>query len=145
MLIMASILHLGKSGLPKKVCHSVCTIFLEGAGEKSFQLCFFVHAPRRIGFDMVTTNLHVRNVYFCPAFLSTNLSSKCWVHLNRSVTLSKALTKAECLLNGSQLKFEYHKIPIISPGLIFGLIFWGAYFWRGLLSEGILHFKMGWG
>ena len=45
---------------------------------------------------------------------------------------------------------RYRKIPIISPGLIFakkaffaGLIFGGAYFWRGLLSEGILRFKMG--
>ena len=46
----------------------------------------------------------------------------------------------------------YHKIPIISSGLIFvqkafffaGLIFGGAYFRRGLLLEGILHFKMGW-
>ena len=47
----------------------------------------------------------------------------------------------------------YHKIPIISPGLIFvqkaflmGLFFGGAYtlyFQRGLLSEGILHFKIG--
>ena len=45
----------------------------------------------------------------------------------------------------------YRKIPIVSPGLIFvqkaflaGLIFGGAYFRSGLLSEGILHFKMGW-
>ena len=46
---------------------------------------------------------------------------------------------------------EYHKIPIISPGLIFvqkgcfaGLIFGGAYIRRSLLLEGILRFKMGW-
>ena len=33
------------------------------------------------------------------------------------------------------------KIPMISPGLVFGR----AYFWRGLLLEGVLHFKiMGW-
>ena len=45
---------------------------------------------------------------------------------------------------------KYRKIPIISPGLIFvqkaslaELIFGGAYFRRGLLSEGILRFKMG--
>ena len=46
---------------------------------------------------------------------------------------------------------SYRKIPIISPGLIFvqmalkfaGLIFGGAYLQRGLLSEGILRFKMG--
>ena len=49
---------------------------------------------------------------------------------------------------------RYHKIPIISPGFIFvqkafslglfsgELIFGGAYFWRGLLWEGILHFKI---
>ena len=42
---------------------------------------------------------------------------------------------------------EYCKIPIISPGLIFvqkafslGL-FLGAYFWRGLLLEGIFAFQ----
>ena len=33
----------------------------------------------------------------------------------------------------------YHKIPIISPGL-----FCWAYFRRGLLLDGILHFKIGW-
>ena len=39
----------------------------------------------------------------------------------------------------------YHKIPIISPGLIFaGLIFGGTYVRRGLLLEGIFRFKMGW-
>ena len=49
------------------------------------------------------------------------------------------------------LRCIYHKIPIINPGLIFvqkavlpGLFFGGAYFWRGLLLEGILRFKMGW-
>ena len=43
----------------------------------------------------------------------------------------------------------YCEIPIISPGLIFvqktfsgEFIFGGAYFWRDLLLEGILHFKM---
>ena len=39
----------------------------------------------------------------------------------------------------------YHKIPIISlkliKGFFAGLIFWRAYFWRGLLSEGVLRFK----
>ena len=38
---------------------------------------------------------------------------------------------------------NYHKISIISAGLIFvqsGLIFRGAYFWMGLLLEGILRF-----
>ena len=48
---------------------------------------------------------------------------------------------------------NYRKIPLISPGLITdlfkglfwcGLIFGGAYFWRGLLLAGILGFKMGW-
>ena len=45
---------------------------------------------------------------------------------------------------------NYRKIQIISPGFIFaqkafslGLSFGGAYFRRGLLSEGILGFKMG--
>ena len=45
---------------------------------------------------------------------------------------------------------NHRKIPIISPGLIFvqkavllGFIFGGAYFQRGLLLEGILHFKKG--
>ena len=44
---------------------------------------------------------------------------------------------------------SYFKILIISPGvylfkrLFAGLIFGGAYFRRGLLSEGILRFKMG--
>ena len=49
------------------------------------------------------------------------------------------------------MNLKYRKTPIISPGLIFfqnpffaGLIFGGAYFWRGLLLEGILRFKMGW-
>ena len=38
------------------------------------------------------------------------------------------------------LKREYHKIPKISPGLIFfkGL-FWGAYFWRSLYFEGLIY------
>ena len=42
---------------------------------------------------------------------------------------------------------KYRKIPIISPGLIFVQnlrLFCWAYFRRGLLLEGILHFKMGW-
>ena len=34
---------------------------------------------------------------------------------------------------------------ICSKGVFAGLIFGGAYFRRGLLLEGILHFKMGWG
>ena len=33
---------------------------------------------------------------------------------------------------------------IYSKGFFAGLIFWGTYFWRGLLSEGILCFKMSW-
>ena len=44
---------------------------------------------------------------------------------------------------------NYRKNPIISLGLIFvqkayfaGLIFGGAYFWRGLLLEGTLCFKI---
>ena len=43
----------------------------------------------------------------------------------------------------------YHKIPFISPGLTlvqkaFLLdLFQGSIFLEGLLSEGILHFKMG--
>ena len=43
------------------------------------------------------------------------------------------------------------KIAIIIPGFVFvqsaffgGLIFGGAYFQRGLLLEGILHFKTVW-
>ena len=58
-------------------------------------------------------------------------------------------------INGAQLVerkwSNYHKILIISSGLIFvqkaffaGLNFGEAYFWRGLLLEGILCFKMGW-
>ena len=47
---------------------------------------------------------------------------------------------------------EYRKIPIIRPGLIFvqrdflvGLFQFGeACFWRILLSEGVLRFKIGW-
>ena len=51
---------------------------------------------------------------------------------------------------------KFRKIPIISSGLIFvqkafllglfsgELIFGGAYYRRGLLSEGILRFKLGW-
>ena len=35
----------------------------------------------------------------------------------------------------------YHKIPKISPGLIF---FKGAYFWRGLSTEGNLRLKIDW-
>ena len=35
----------------------------------------------------------------------------------------------------------YRKIPIKSS---VGLIFGGAHFQRGLLLEGILHFKIGW-
>ena len=50
----------------------------------------------------------------------------------------------------------YHKIPIISPGILFvqkvlvvglffgELIFGGLYYQKALLSEGILRFKMGW-
>ena len=35
----------------------------------------------------------------------------------------------------------YHKIPKISPGLIF---FKGAYIWRGLSTEGKLRLKIDW-
>ena len=39
----------------------------------------------------------------------------------------------------------YRKIAKISPGLIFFKgPFWGAYFWRGLSTEGNLHFKIDW-
>ena len=47
------------------------------------------------------------------------------------------------------LQIKYHKIPKISPGayifqrpLLEGLIFRGAYIWRGLSTEGNLHFKI---
>ena len=40
---------------------------------------------------------------------------------------------------------KYRKILKISPGLIFFKgPFWGAYFWRGLSTEGNLHFKIDW-
>ena len=44
---------------------------------------------------------------FCLTFCSPNLLNECWVHLNRSVTLSKVLKKVESLSNGSQIKFEF--------------------------------------
>ena len=40
-------------------------------------------------------------------------------------------------------KHPYSKIPKISPGLIF-FKGWGAYIWRGLSTEGNLHFKIDW-
>ena len=40
---------------------------------------------------------------------------------------------------------SYRKIPKISPGVyIFKGPFWGAYFWRGLCTEGNLRFKVDW-
>ena len=42
------------------------------------------HAP-------LSVKAHLNGFDFCPTFYSTNLLKKCWVHLNRSVTLSKAL------------------------------------------------------
>ena len=40
---------------------------------------------------------------------------------------------------------KYCKIPKISPGAyIFQSPFLGAYFWRGLSTEGILCFKIDW-
>ena len=40
---------------------------------------------------------------------------------------------------------KYRKIPKISPGLIFFKgPFRGAYFWRGLYSEGNFRFKINW-
>ena len=40
---------------------------------------------------------------------------------------------------------KYSKIPKISPGLIFFEgPFWGAYFWRGLSTEGNLHLQIDW-
>ena len=37
------------------------------------------------------------------------LWNECWVHLNRSATLSKVLKKVKSLLNGSQIKFELNQ------------------------------------
>ena len=49
------------------------------------------------------------------------------------------------------MKIIYRKILRISPGptlvqkaFFAGLIFGGNYFWKALLLEGILRFKMGW-
>ena len=39
-------------------------------------------------------------------FYSTNLPNECWVRLNRSATLSKALKEVESLSNGSCMKYE---------------------------------------
>ena len=42
-------------------------------------------------------------------------------------------------------KWTYRKIPKINPGAyIFKGLFWGAYFWRGLSTEGNLRFKIDW-
>ena len=48
----------------------------------------------------------IKQFRFCPSFVSTNLSTECWVRLNRFATLSKALKKVESLSNGSRIKFE---------------------------------------
>ena len=52
-------------------------------------------------------------------------------------------------MNDSRIYFElmakYRKIPKISPwAYIFQGPFWGAYFWRGLSTEGNLRFKIDW-
>ena len=41
-----------------------------------------------------------------PIFSCDKCDTKCWVHLNRSATLSKALKKVKSLSNGSQVKFK---------------------------------------
>ena len=77
--------------------------------------------------------------------------------MNVTMKICQTHTKLsqQCLVfvRVSDWLLKYSKIPIISPGLQYiyskgyfvGPIFEGAYFRRGLLSEGILHFKMGWG
>ena len=65
-----------------------CSLSLTGLGSN-----WFIKA-RLNGFD------------FCLTFLSTNLSEKCWVCLNSSLTLSKELKKVKSLSNRSQIKFE---------------------------------------
>ena len=52
-------------------------------------------------------------------------------------------------MNDSRIYFElmakYRKIPKVSPrAYIFQGPFWGAYFWRGLSTEGNLRFKIDW-
>ena len=64
------------------------------------------------------------------------------VCLNSSfVTLIVLIFHAEIPQNSDNKPWDY----ICSKGFFAGLIFGEAYFRRGLLLEGILHFKMGWG
>ena len=63
-------------------------------------------------------------------------------------------TAGSISVTNKELCVVSHKIPIISPGLIFAqkaflvrlIIFRGActHFWSGVLLEGILPFKMDW-
>lgn len=61
---------------------------------------------------------HLNCFDFCSTFRWTNLSSKCWVLLSRSVTLLKALKKVKSLSNRSWIKFEFNQtfawVPCIS-------------------------------
>ena len=95
-----------------------------------------------------------QNFFHSATFLPRNWASKfvIWPRLSK---LAKFLgLVADDIENGilasqvsSLCKFNviiYRKIPIISPGLTFcskgffaGPVFGGAYFWRGLLLEGI--------
>ena len=58
---------------------------------------------------------------FCPTFHLPNLLSECWVHLNRSVSLSKALKNVESLSNGSQIKLEFDETFCLTFNLLFFL------------------------
>ena len=51
-----------------------------------------------------------------------------------------------CKTSRSRLFERYRKLPKINPrGLYFSkAFFWGAYFWRGLSTEGNLRFKIDW-
>ena len=53
---------------------------------------------------------------------------------------NKTYKLKRCIVKDGKKKHKYRKIPKISPGLMFfKRPFWGAYFWRGLFSEGLIY------
>ena len=86
---------------------------LQEKHDKKWMSCFYIDTMVCHGLtlflnqiNIVWLKAHLDGLDFCPTFTSTNLSNKCWVHLNRSATLSKALKKVENLSNGSQIISE---------------------------------------
>ena len=71
----------------------------------------------------------------------TTIRKSSYINISRLVLLPRCEIHARHTLHTrSEFRQNYRKIPKISPGVyIFQGPFWGAYFWRGSYSEGLIY------